>query len=647
MTRRLTIRIITCLLTAILAFKFGAYIGNGEQANFPSDIWEWLLFTGWPCYLAPAFSGLLIIITALLCRDFSMNRSAIAPGLWLLPIIAGLIGLINTTESDYASQWLLHFIGAFAFCASVWLATTNDKRFPFFLAATIGIIGIIACLQGWYQHFIGLEEARQFAIKQMTERGLQITPTILAKMEQTRIYGNFIDPNVYASHLIFCMPFSLFTLYSFGVKMEQPKVSATVLTSVGAVLFICALFWAGSRGAAIGLAAGIAIAIWSLKLVRNWKFRWCIPTLAILCIIALASAFMLLKSRDGMASASARLVYYKTAITIFLKHPFTGAGLGEFFPWYLRLKPVEAEVTRDPHNILLSFMVQTGIIGVIAIMIFFIFPWIIATFRNKSLQDNKLQTTAISAMTAWLIHCLFQFNELFPGTLFLAAVSTVFILAPESQPTKSDKRSVIAVKTLAIATGVICLMAFLRIPGERLLRQGEILEKSKPGSGLPAFTNAMVRLPHAIMPPRVSYDIHFAKGDWSRAADTASILIKRAPHRAASYNRLALAQLALNRFDDARTALDSALEWFPYCPETLIAIAVLNRQANASYLMDSTILAWQLHSCRAWSHDKGDHLLVTYGEANNDLLSSILKDASFIHPDGRKVVFTSTTQDQQ
>ena len=638
MTRRLTIRIIISVLAVILAFKFGAYIGNGEQANFPRDIWEWLLFTGWPCYLAPAFCGLLLIIVALLSRDLRIDHSAFAPGLWLLPILAGLVGLINTTENDFATQWLLHFVGAFAFCATVWLAARNDKGFLFVLAATIGIIGILSCLQGWYQHFIGLEEAREYAIKQMTEKGLKITPLILEKMAQTRIYGNYIDPNVYASHLLFCFPFSLFTLYSFGRKMEQPKISSTVLVSLGAIIFLCALFWTGSRGAAIGFAAGIAIAVWSLKSVRNWKFRWSLPALAVLGAIALACAFIFFKSRDGMASASARLIYYKTAINIFLKHPFAGIGLGEFFPWYMRLKPIEAEITRDPHNILLSFMAQTGIVGIIAIIIIILFPWLIATFKDKSLQDNMLQETSITALAAWLVHSLFQFNELFPGTLFLAATSTVFILAPEKQHRKSDKRSDVTIRTIAIATGAICLMAFMRVPGERLLRHGEIMDAQTPGSGLPSYISATVKLPHAIMPPRTSYDILFAKGDWHKAAEYASILISRAPHRASSYNRLALAQIAMNKLDDARTTIDQALEWYPYCPESLMALAAINRQANSSYLLDSEILARQLHFSKAWSYDKGDHILVTYELANNDLLSSILKNASF-ELSNKKVVF--------
>ena len=69
-----------------------------------------------------------------------------------------------------------------------------------------------------------------------------------------------------------------------------------------------------------------------------------------------------------------------------------------------------------------------------------------------------------------------------------------------------------------------------------------------------------------------------------------------------------------------------------------MALAAINRQANSSYLLDSEILARQLHFSKAWSYDKGDHILVTYELANNDLLSSILKNASF-ELSNKKVVF--------
>ena len=648
MKKNISIRILVCLLTAVLAFKFGSFIGNGEQANFPGDILEWLIFTGWPCYLAPAFCGILLIAVAIFCRNFRMDRSALAPGLWLLPIAAGLVGLMNSTETDYASQWMLHFLGAFAFCATVWLAANNDKGFLPFLSAVIGVIGLLACLQGWYQHFIGLAAARDYAIRQMTEKGLQITPQILEKMAQTRIYGNFIDPNVYASHILFCMPFALLSLHSFGRKMEQPKLSSTVLTAVGAIIFLLTLYWTGSRGAAIGLAAGIAIAVWSLHSVRNWRWRWCIPALAVVGAAALAGAFVLLKSRDGMASASARLIYYATAVRIFIMHPFAGAGLGEFFPWYVRLKPIEAEITRDPHNMLLSFAVQTGVFGAIVAAAILLVPWAVMTFRAKSLEDNKLQISAASALAAWTVHSMFQFNEIFPATLFLASASAVFIIAPKESDAEQNRKAAIAVRAVAIVCGAICLFAFMRMPGERLLRQGEIAEASAPGSGLPSYVTAMVSLPHAIMPPRASFDIYYAKGDWSKAADTAAELVRRSPHRASSHNKLALAQLAMNRLDDAEKSLAAAIEWYPSSPDNLIALAVLQyRREHSLTLMDGNMLARQLRTCNAWSHEGSGHVLVTFEKENHSFLAAVLKDSVVHYPDGRQVVFQPIEQENQ
>ncbi|MBQ7651274.1 MAG: O-antigen ligase family protein, partial [Victivallales bacterium] len=378
----------------------------------------------------------------------------------------------------------------------------------------------------------------------------------------------------------------------------------------------------------------------------NWRWRWCLPAIAAFGVVALAAAFILLKSRDGMASASARLDYYITAVRIFIRHPFAGAGLGEFFPWYLRLKPVEAEITRDPHNILLSFMVQTGIFGLAVALLLLLFPWLIATFRNKSLQDNMLQISAITAFAAWLIHCLFQFNEIFPGTLFLAAASTVFIIPPEKQPRRSDKRSTVIIRAIAVATGSICLLAFMRVPGERLLRQGEIMDSQSPGSGLPAFVNATAKLPNAIMPPRASYDIYYSRGEWSKAANAAELLIRRSPHRSSSHQRLALAQLAMNDLDAAEKSLASALEWHPSSPEVLIALAVLQyRRTHSLSLMEGNLLAHQLRSCKAWTHD-GSPLEVTLEAANNSLLASILKESPLLLPDGTNVIFQSTGQEK-
>lgn len=586
------------------------------------------------------------MLAACLCPKAELDKSTFAPALFLLPIMAGLLGLINTTEADYASQWLLHFLGAASFCAAIWLASSNDADFLPTLAAVIGIIGLISCIQGWYQHFIGLEAARQFTISQMAEQGVKLTPIILEKLAQTRIYGNFIDPNVYASHLLFCLPFALYFLHKTGLRLENsPKAGSIVLVSAGVILFVLALLWSGSRGAAIGAAAGICAVLWSIPAVRNWRWRWCLPIAGILALACVGGLFFAMKSRDGMASASARLIYYKTALEIFLRHPFAGAGLGEFFPWYLRLKPIEAEITRDPHNILLSFMAQTGIFGGITVAALILFPWIVITFKDKTKPIPPLTLAAAAAMAGWFIHTMFQFNELFPGTLFPVAASCVFLLKPNMSP--QTDRNAIPLRILSFACGALCLLALLRVPGELLLRQGEIADAQKPGNGLGAYCEAIEKLPNAVMPPRIANSIFYAQGNWEKAAEAAQILTMRTPHRSSSYLRLSCAQMAMNKLQDAQTALDSALLWQPSSPDALVAMAVLNHKKSTSMtFMDNNTLARQLDSCRSWSYDMGDHVQVKFLEKDNFMLTNILKNASVNYQDGRRVRFVAISEDE-
>ena len=91
MNRQKVIRIFASLAVALLALKFGCYIGNGEQANFPMDGWEWAFFTGWPTYLASVVGGCVLLVAVIAYPRPRVGSSTISPFLWLLPVIAGLL----------------------------------------------------------------------------------------------------------------------------------------------------------------------------------------------------------------------------------------------------------------------------------------------------------------------------------------------------------------------------------------------------------------------------------------------------------------------------------------------------------------------------------------------------------------------------
>ena len=112
-----------CLLLFLLPLKFCTIMASSEQPNFPMDIWQWLFFTCIPNYILVALCGLALLWAALL---YKLPRSWLPVLPWLFILVAGLFGLIHTTEWAYALNWLEHFVGAAAFCAAVWITLHND-----------------------------------------------------------------------------------------------------------------------------------------------------------------------------------------------------------------------------------------------------------------------------------------------------------------------------------------------------------------------------------------------------------------------------------------------------------------------------------------------------------------------------------------
>ncbi|MBR4675319.1 MAG: O-antigen ligase family protein [Victivallales bacterium] len=643
MNRQKVIRIFACLAVALLALKFGCYIGNGEQANFPMDGWEWFFFTGWPTYLASAIGGFVLLMAAVAYPKPRGGSSTIPPLLWCLPLVIGFIGCINTTETDYAGQWMLHFLGAFALSTGIWWISCNDDRMLPALSHIIAIVGLLLVCHGWYQHFIGLEASREYALQHAAEQGLNMTGVVLAKMEQTRIYSFFIDPNVYASFLVLTMPFALYGLYQFGCCYEgNPKAGAITATSIGAILYLCAIVWTGSRGGILALAAAIAASIWALPQLQQWKWRWALPVVAILLFTALLTAICFIKSRDGLASASARLIYYQTSLEIFKEHPVAGAGLGEFLSAYMRLKPVEAEIARDPHNIFFSFLVQAGLLGGLVALALFLFPWCVATFAKT--RRTPLFIAAVAATAGWFFHCMMQFNEIIPACAYTASASCLFLL-PSSQEEKTASPKW---RIVAVVVSVLCFASLLRVPGEHLLRQAELVAAKSPSDAIPLYRQCSAKLPAYAAPQKMLYDIIAASGNWEGAYQEAMHLQKTIPTRSTSYLYATAAALATGKLDDAEAQLVAAESRSPTAPEVFIYKAVLAyRRIHSLGYMENAILARQTKWCHADIGDKGDHLEILFDLANHEMLANAVTSVAVTVADGRPVHFIPRSNAQE
>ncbi len=564
-----------CLLVFLLPLKFGTFIGGGEQPDLPLGFWEWAIFTCWPGFLPGVAAGIGLLLACCLRPVPRVSARLSIPLLAFLPMLAGLIGLNHTTEWEYAFNWLRHFWGAGCLALAVYWAQDSDERLLPALLNTVALSSLICCLKGWQQNFGGLSANRQMMLDNARQTGQELTLQIQAKLSQRRAYGYFVDPNVYAAHLLLTCPLLLLALDNWAEKFAPRRWSQALFLGGGGLLFFGALWWSGSRGALVGFAGGLAVFIWRSPLGRRW--RLCLLGGGLVLALALVLAASATSGRD-LLSASVRLQYYRTSIQIFCRYPLTGAGLGEFFPWYMRLKPPLAEETRDPHSMAFALLGQCGLPGLLVALIRLAFPLalVLGFWSRHQHRDWRYGLAAGAGWCAWLVHSQFQFNDTIPGTLFLASFVGLWIFAPApNQPAVAggSRGSRTIWRGVGILSGSIACLVLLRVPAERDLQLVAAQKIPSLSGALALLRSVETRLPHSPTPCRLRSEIALANGEITAAAESCRWLVQRTPHRSSSHCRLARMQLLSADLVGAAASLEQARLWYPYNPRLFPLLA--------------------------------------------------------------------------
>lgn len=575
-----------CLLTFILPFKFGTFIASREQGNLPLHAVEWLVFTMWPSFLPPLLAGLALLAALFIYPPPPCHR----PREWLLlPLLlmlfCGIPGLIHSSELDYALSWLMHVAGGAAFALAVWWGSGSDRKLLPALLNAVAAATLLLCLHGWYQHFWGLQENLQ--IMQETLGAHELTEQIVAKLRQTRCFGTFADPNVYAGHLLLTAPLLFAALWKWGGSVEPPGLTRAVLLTAGAILFAGALFWSGSRGAMVGLGGGVAVAVWLSPLPRRWRLL--LLALGGALAIGALLAVTMLTGRD-LLTASVRLEYYRVATRIYLRFPFCGAGLGEFFPWHMRLKPWMAEEARDAHSLFFSLLSQCGTAGGLTALLRVLFPLalVFGLFRRFFTADRPLLLAALAGWCAWLVHAQLQFNDLVPASAYLAGVCGFwcFTLPPAGGACLS-RRWRLPLGALAM----LLLATIALLPGEYHLQQADTRDAISPSALQWHLHRAERWLPWAPAPSRMLGDVAADTGDFALAVRAHRELVRRTPHRSSSHCRLVRSLLLAGETDEAARALETAALWYPGNQQVYFLQAVTRMLRSQPHLTPSQRVA--------------------------------------------------------
>lgn len=235
-----------------------------------------------------------------------------------------------------------------------------------------------------------------------------------------RVIGIFgYSPNYIA---LFLAPIGvLMVSLPFTVNGSLIKNKSIRLTVNGLLLTILllAIYFSGSRGGFLSVAAGIGIFL--IAYFWTWiRSRLASQIIiAILIIIALATAWSLFRP-DFFASPEAgrvassnnvRYQIWQTSIELGKTHPILGVGLGNFQNAFGQLTKNRANfpeyitpMALTPHNIFLMFWLSTGILGFIA------FIWLLIVFYREALRglSKKYSPLVLVVFSAIIIYGMIE-----------------------------------------------------------------------------------------------------------------------------------------------------------------------------------------------------------------------------------------------
>lgn len=270
--------------------------------------------------------------------------------------------------------------------------------------------------------------------------------TMLARM---RLYSTFGNPNFVAGYLV--GPIFL----SLALGMTALRLSSRVTWSAAGLLMLVAIVGARSRGAWLGIIAGVMTAwlVWKFgrtsssacaELVnRNEGNQSATRTSALslavpLYLSGLATVTLMQKL---LAQIEGRLYLWRIGWSMFLEHPVIGSGWGTFQITFLdsqaRFLAESPDMVRhwsnagQLHNDPLQVLLETGFIGFAA------FAWVLWTYGRSvrivldSVPGRSTRlwlSMSVGGATAILVDSFFNFQFAVPPTFLL--LFTLFAFPP-------------------------------------------------------------------------------------------------------------------------------------------------------------------------------------------------------------------------
>ena len=573
-------------LTFLLPLKFGSLAVLPEATSFyPGDLFSWLIIN-WPAHSFGIFSGVALfaalVVFAPGMRPLRTSGGATAL-LWSFGLVlVSLIGWINAATIDYAVGETIHLagIGAYVLAVRLWLRNRPEERRWFCAALAAGACWLI--YSGLSQYFVGFAETREFVEKQIAE-GIPISHVMVAKINDDRVFATFVSCNVLAGYLLLLLPVTLYAVWRFAGHFEPVRLSRILLCGLVFSGLVAVLLLTRSRAAF--LAALLTAGAFAMTLPKRRIYR-CIPVI-VLALAIVGGAIYIHRAGRGFGSMAERVDYLRSSVKMIAEKPLAGHGWGGFFYRHMELKTTGTdESAHDPHNLVMAFASQTGVIGGAVALAAVLLPlfWLgRRIFRRGGEETPEEGADGFARAVFWgecafLLHAHMDVDLQIPASMAAAGAMLVAALPEASAQMASRGRRrwlLVAAGMLLAAVAAMGNILWLRaeMAYDRLItlaRPQSAQDRLRPVSDaevVKALREAVALRPGSPFPWEIAGDYFWSRRDGAMAEKCYREAARCTPDRASLYRRFFDLEMARGNRAAAAKHLRRMLELFPSNPK--------------------------------------------------------------------------------
>ena len=329
---------------------------------------------------------------------------------------AGPLDRENSTTPLYLVVAILLLIGTMALSMRGSLSISSSvkevsKWLEFLVLVLVGsqyirtrrqvwMIIVLILLGGITQAFFGFLKAF-----------FNLGPEAFIRDTSLRVYGTFGQPNPFAGYLNLSLSVALALMLLGSTWLTR------ILAGLTSVLLAAAVYLTQSRGGEIAIAAALLfimivgwphlrklaalLALGGLVVVEVFFTGW-IPTYVITPLLKYLGAFQISFTNPNSQdySTAERLAHWIAGVRMFVDHPLTGVGIGNYPDAYSRYYvTIFVDSLGQAHNYYINIAAETGAIGLTAFLLFILAIFVAGgtayTNINKKYKQSKAQTGSL------------------------------------------------------------------------------------------------------------------------------------------------------------------------------------------------------------------------------------------------------------